>query len=68
MPDREHLLKTARNNRDLARRARHMSRFLSQHDDVDRLTAYADELDGQADRMERLAETRDRGRGKGANA
>lgn len=59
MPDREQLLKKARNSRDLARRARDMSRFLSQRSDVDRISAYAAELEELANEMERLAERRD---------
>jgi hypothetical protein len=33
-----------------------MSRFLSQRSDVDRISAYANELDELAEEMERLAE------------
>ena len=64
MPDREHLLQKARNSRDFARRARHMSRFLSQRSDVDRISAYAQELDELADEMEQLADPRDKGRAR----
>ena len=33
-----------------------MSRFLSQRSDVDRIAAYADELEELADEMDRLAD------------
>jgi hypothetical protein len=56
MRDRQQLLQKARNSRDLARRARHMSRFLSQRSDVDCISSYASELEEQADEMERLAD------------
>jgi hypothetical protein len=55
MPNKDQLLQKARNSRDRARRARDMSRFLSQRSDVDRISAYANELDERADEMERLA-------------
>jgi hypothetical protein len=59
MPNREQLLQKARNSRALARRARDMSRFLSQRSDVDRISAYANELEELAEEMERLATRRD---------
>ena len=61
MPDRQHLLQKAHNSRDLARRARYMSGFLSQRSDVDRISAYANELEELADEMERTAESREDG-------
>lgn len=61
MRDREQLLRKVRNSRDLARRARDMSRFLSQRPDVDRISAYARELEDLADEMERLADARGNG-------
>lgn len=42
-----------------------MSRFLSQRSDVDRIAAYADELEELAGEMERLA---DKGRERGGRA
>ncbi len=59
MPNRDQLLQKARNSRDLARRARDMSRFLSQRSDIDRISAYANELEDHAAEMERLAHGRD---------
>lgn len=61
MPDSQHLLQKAHNSRDLARRARHMSRFLSQRSDVDRISDYANELEELADEMERTAHGREDG-------
>jgi hypothetical protein len=61
MADRQQLLQKARSSRDLARRARDMSRFLSQRSDVDRISAYAHELEELADEMERRAGDRDSG-------
>ena len=65
MPNKDQLLQKARSSRDLARRARDMSRFLSQRSDVDCVSAYANELDELADEMERLAENRDSRRHNG---
>lgn len=56
MPNKDQLLQKARSSRDFARRARDMSRFLSQRSDVDCVSAYANELDELAEEMERLAE------------
>ena len=56
MPDKDQLLQKARSSQDFARRARDMSRFLSQRSDVDCVSAYANELDELAEEMERLAE------------
>ena len=65
MPNRNQLLQKARSSRDLARRARDMSRFLSQRSDVDRISAYAKGLEELADEMERLDEARDNGHHNG---
>ena len=62
MPNRDQLLQKARSSRHLARRARDMCRFLSQRSDVDRISAYANELDKLAEEMERLAEGKGRAR------
>ena len=55
MSDPDQLLQKARNNRDLAHRARDMSRFLTQRADVECVRAYACELEALALEMERLA-------------
>ena len=65
MPTKDQLLKKARSSRDLARRARDMSRFLSQRSDVDRISAYANELDELAEEMERRAGRHHSGHGGG---
>jgi hypothetical protein len=46
-------LKEARDCRDLARRARRLAGTLSQPEDQDRLTGYADELERRAAELER---------------
>ena len=55
MSNHHELLRKAQNRRDHARRARRMSRFLTQRADVERITAYAAELEQLADEMERRA-------------
>jgi len=55
MSDSDKLLHKARNSRALARRAHDMSRHLPQRADIERVRAYASELEPLAAEMERLA-------------
>jgi hypothetical protein len=55
MADRQDLLKKAQTSRALARRAHDMAQFLTQRADVERVRAYAAELEALAEQMERLA-------------
>jgi CRP-like cAMP-binding protein len=55
MPHIHHPLQKATGNRDLARRARQMSRYLTQRSDIERIAAYAAELERRADEIERGA-------------
>jgi hypothetical protein len=54
MPSRHELLNKARTSRALARRAREMAQFLSQGADVERVRAYAAELDALAAEIDRI--------------
>jgi hypothetical protein len=58
MSDRDELLHKARHNRALAQRAHDMARFLTQRADIERVRAYASELEALAVEMERLADRR----------
>ena len=58
MSERDQLLEKARQSRKLARRVREMSGFLTQHADVERMRAYAGELEARALELERTATDR----------
>lgn len=58
MSDDDELLHKARYSRELASRARYLARFLAQRADVERVHAYASELEALALELERIARQR----------
>ena len=58
MSDHDKLLHKARNSRALARRAHDMAHHLTQRADIERVRAYASELEALAVEMERIAALR----------
>jgi len=55
MSNQDELLQKAENSRRRALRARQMAGYLTQRGDVERITAYAADLEHLADEMERSA-------------